>query len=350
MPGTMFGADAEELERIAAELEGYEQEMDYLLVQGVGAVSLVGLSATLGTIWRGPRSDEFGAIWQRRHLLRLREVQGLLREAAQDLRKNAGEQRSASSILGPLPGLSRPAIGGGSPTLPIGPWLGTGFNRGHAPWRTIASWDDFTEAWTKFDWSVGSLGSIGDLRIDGADHITDVFLHPQRWHGGFPGGTSMFAQEAFEHGKHFKNFGTVVGGISVGIDTFQATDAWMNDGFTAGTVWKTVEAGWGAAGMVYPPIGWTKMAFDGGVMVGDALYDYTPLGDYLEYSHPATASIDKAMDLGVQADQMVSAGQFDEAHELNRQAMEAAEEARRQSEGARGLFNATKTVFTFGLL
>lgn len=96
--GVMYGADADELEQIAAELEGYERELGQLLREGVGAVSLVGLSTTLSSIWRGPRASEFAAIWQARHLLRIRGAQGLLKDAATDLRRNADDQRKTSAV------------------------------------------------------------------------------------------------------------------------------------------------------------------------------------------------------------------------------------------------------------
>ena len=95
--GLMYGADAEELEQIASELEGYEKELGQLLLEGVGAVSIVGLSATLNTIWRGPRASDFAGVWEARHLLRIRDVQAMLSEAAGDLRRNADEQRRTSS-------------------------------------------------------------------------------------------------------------------------------------------------------------------------------------------------------------------------------------------------------------
>ena len=101
----MYGADAEELEQIAAELDGYERELGQLLLEGVGAVSLVGLSATLKTIWMGNRASEFAGIWEARHLLRVREVQAMLKEAAGDLRRNASEQREASGLGGTGGGL-----------------------------------------------------------------------------------------------------------------------------------------------------------------------------------------------------------------------------------------------------
>lgn len=96
----MYGADADELDRLAAELDGYSDELGSLLQQGVGAVTLVGLSSVLNTIWRGPRAGEFAAIWQSRHLLRVREVQQLLQTASSDLRSNAQQQRSASLATG----------------------------------------------------------------------------------------------------------------------------------------------------------------------------------------------------------------------------------------------------------
>ena len=354
MTGNMYGADSEELERIAAEIEGYEKELDYLLVQGVGAVSLVGLSATLGTIWRGPRSDEFGAMWQSRHLLRLRDVQGLLREAAKDLRKNAGEQRSASSISGPLPGRRGPNIG--SPLeidlrllSPFVPGIGLmplfpGYPGGGLPWQTGPSWDGLRSAWKE----VRNRVDYADLAIgiarDGGDFAGEVFLHPHRW---------TTYGNLFEHADDFQMFdkiSTGVGFIGVGLDGLETYQSWRDEGWTWGTGWKAVETGWSAAGVAFPPAGWAKTAFDTGVWIGDTAYQHTPLGDYLESSHPATASIDMSMDYGIQADQMVAAGQFDRANELNRQAMDAAKEARRQSEGALGLFNATKTVLSFGLL
>ena len=94
----MYGADSDELERIAKELDGYEAELGQLLLEGVGAVSLVGLSSTLGTVWRGPRSDEFAALWQSRHLLRLHGIRSVLSDASADLNRNADEQRTTSAV------------------------------------------------------------------------------------------------------------------------------------------------------------------------------------------------------------------------------------------------------------
>ncbi len=93
----MYGADADELEQIAGELDAYRDELGQLLREGVGAVSLLGLSATLNSVWLGPRAGEFAGIWQSRHLLRIRDVQATLEAAASDLRKNAAEQVSAST-------------------------------------------------------------------------------------------------------------------------------------------------------------------------------------------------------------------------------------------------------------
>ena len=115
--GLMYGADAEELEQIASELEGYEKELGQLLLEGVGAVSMVGLSATLNTIWRGPRASDFAGIWEARHLTRIRDVQSVLTEAANDLRNNAADQRRTSEGLGTIrTGISKDTIpGGGTP-------------------------------------------------------------------------------------------------------------------------------------------------------------------------------------------------------------------------------------------
>ncbi len=98
----MYGADAEELEAFAAELEGHREELGQLLLQGVGAVSLVGLSSTLHTLWRGPRAADFAAVWQSRHLLQVRGVQDLLSDAINDLRANAEQQRVTSRAIGPV--------------------------------------------------------------------------------------------------------------------------------------------------------------------------------------------------------------------------------------------------------
>lgn len=98
----MYGADADELEAFAAELEAYREELGQLLLQGIGAVSLVGLSSTLHTLWRGPRAGEFSALWQSRHLLQVRGVQDLLSDAINDLRTNADQQRVTSRAIGPV--------------------------------------------------------------------------------------------------------------------------------------------------------------------------------------------------------------------------------------------------------
>lgn len=151
MTGMMYGADAEELEQIAKELDGYESELGQLLLQGVGAVSLVGLSATLGSIWRGPRAGEFAGIWQSRHLLRLRDAQQILSAAANDLRGNATEQRTTS------------AVGGGSffdgwpinPVFPGQPWLNN-------------PWSDFRMP--NIDW-----GTFRDELLDRSSIAIDMF-------------------------------------------------------------------------------------------------------------------------------------------------------------------------------
>jgi uncharacterized protein YukE len=112
----MYGADADQLDALATELEGYRNELGSLLTQGVGSVSLLGLSATLHSIWQGPRSREFSAIWQSRHLLQVRGVQDLLAEAIKDLRANAEQQRITSAGASGSGGIAIAPIGGAATT------------------------------------------------------------------------------------------------------------------------------------------------------------------------------------------------------------------------------------------
>ncbi len=370
----MYGADADELEQIASELERYEEELGQLLREGVGAVSLLGLSATLNSIWMGPRASEFAGLWQSRHLLRIRDVQSLLSQAASDLRKNAQEQRVASSGLPesvwPVPGNEPrwldwfPGIGGirtpwindwphnqpwfperlplfptSPPFLPEG-WY-TALPHPIDLWRSMKDFESFRS----------KIFDLSDLAIDGGDYVDDVFLHPTRWFRGNPLTRNVFewSDELGTFGNYASRAGTVIGAVGLTTDIAVLTDSLIDDGVTWTNAGRTIDVIWSGAGMAYPPVGWTKAAWDTGTAIGDWTFENTPTGEYLMSAHPASDHIRRAELLNSEAPALLEAGRFEEAHQINREAMDAAANAREESEGAKGLLNAAKTTFTFGL-
>lgn len=348
MSEMMYGADADELEQIAKELDSYESELGQLLLQGVGAVSLVGLSATLGSIWRGPRASEFAGVWQSRHLLRLRDAQQILSAAANDLRGNATEQRATSSVGGGGFGLGQPGWRWPFGDVTIMPIPGGGWGNIDwigEPWGSRAHrWFDNGLEWA--DRGLGWIEVANDGFFNGTDDVLSVFGHPKRWleYG------SIFPDELAPAGKFADGASTVgsyVGVLSFakeGYDLVQAVDEHGYVSWQSG--WALTETVWTGAGVVFPPAAWTKAAFDTGSFIGDQIYHHTPVGEYLLETHPSSQHIARAESISAEADALVSAGRFDEVAEMNRRASAAAAAARRESEGLRGVLNATETVLT----
>lgn len=348
MSGMMYGADAEELEQIAKELENYESELGHLLLQGVGAVSLVGLSATLGSIWRGPRASEFAGVWQSRHLMRLRDAQQILGAAAKDLRGNANEQRTTSAVGGgSSPGFGLPDWRwpfGDITTLPMpGGWRNIDWVG--EPWGSRAErWFDSGLEWA--DRGLGWIEVANDGFFNGTDDVLSVFGHPKRWLEY----ASIFPDELAPAGKFADTASTVgsyVGVLSFakeGYDLVQSVDEHGYVSWQSG--WALTETVWTGAGVVFPPAAWTKTAFDTGAFIGDTIYHHTPVGDYLLETHPSSQHIARAEAISADADALLAAGRFDEVAEMNRQASAAAAAARRDTEGFRGVLNATETVLS----
>lgn len=106
---TMLGMDPEALDAFASTLERSAGEIDAMLREAVGAVTLTALGTSLSTLWRGPNAQAFAATWQSRHVVELHALARQLREAAGAARRQSAEQRQAS------------ASGGGSGGHGLGP-------------------------------------------------------------------------------------------------------------------------------------------------------------------------------------------------------------------------------------
>lgn len=86
--GTMTGSDPESLDTAAGQLDQAAQELDD---------SAAALARTLGSLsWLGQVAIRFSDSWNGGHQKRMAVTAGFLRTAAEELRKQAGEQRDAS--------------------------------------------------------------------------------------------------------------------------------------------------------------------------------------------------------------------------------------------------------------
>lgn len=363
MAAAMFGADSEELERIATELEAYEDELGHLLSQGVGSVALLGLSATLSTIWAGPRANEFAGVWQSRHLLRVRDVQATLKEAATDLRKNASEQRRTSSRNS---GLSSAQINRMQLAFKEALNRGIGFDSNHT-WPLFPplvplfpssppflggsppNFPDPHTLWKAIE--IAELGGAWFLEHGDVLEANRGILSFGRFFQGKPYLRNAFewSDELGTFGNYASRAGTAISAISLTSDIAVLTNSLIEDGLTWENALRAGDALWTGAGMAFPPVGWTKMAWDTGNLIGDLTFHHTPLGEYLMNAHPGSEHIRRAEVLNSETPELLKAGRFDEAHQINKQAMEEAKRAREESEGAKGLWNATKTTLSFGL-
>ena len=351
MAGMMYGADAEELEQIAKELDGYESELGQLLLEGVGAVSLVGLSATLGAIWRGPRAGEFAGIWQSRHLLRLRDAQQILSTAAQDLRGNATEQRRTSA--------NPPARLGLHPLFP-----GERF-----PFESVvrvlphphpANWLELFKGGVKFAELIEFLRApvagarpfyyalmggarFGRFSIPG---LTDIGMHLSKSDDAFAyfrGAKGGFRSAASKMGLLEKGIGRNLAFVGAGVSFASIAHTGVTEGFGSSEFAEAlVDDGIGAAVGFVPGGG---LAYEGGKAIGNVIYHHTPVGDFMLRSHESTQHISAAEDYSAQADAALKRGDFEAVHAANERAMEAARRAREESEGFKGLFNSTKSLF-----
>lgn len=97
---TTVGMDPDQLEAFAVTLDRSADELRSMLHEGAGSVALATLGSTLSTIWQGPRAQNFANLWSSRHLAQLRGLERLLRDAANDVRREARQQRDTSTDLG----------------------------------------------------------------------------------------------------------------------------------------------------------------------------------------------------------------------------------------------------------
>ena len=359
----MYGADAEELEQIAAELDGYERELGQLLLEGVGAVSLVGLSATLKTIWMGNRASEFAGIWEARHLLRIREVQAMLKEAAGDLRRNASQQREASG------GWQFQIPGNSGITLP---WFGSGpipmqwLEPGGSGWTELNERMQESLEGIGLMLEVGSfvkdpLGSVkpfywalmGGVKIGGASRgLTDAGMwfskhisHSDDAFNYFRSAKGGFRSAASKLGLLEKGSGLKLAAVGAGISGLQILHAGITEGFGSSEfAYSAVDDG--ISGVVgFVPGG--GLAYMGGKGIGDLIYHHTPVGGMLLDANPVSSYIDEADRLVARSDAALRNGDYESAIRESERAMEEARRAREESEGWTGMKNAAKSIVPF---
>lgn len=194
MPTTMYGADADELERIAGTLRSAADELD----GHAGSVT-----TTLRSVaWVGGVATRFGANWIGGHRPRIVSTAEYVRVAAARLDRNAAEQRRAGRAVGGTGdaagavstnggtlGSSSSTAGGESPTLDrLGALLGVlGHGRGvldalaqHAHVLEGAGVDGLLDILTNDDFvallsGLDTVIEVGDVLVD---LVGDFVEHP----------------------------------------------------------------------------------------------------------------------------------------------------------------------------
>ena len=338
-------------------------------------MALLGLSATLNSIWAGPRASEFSGIWQSRHLLRVRDVQATLREAAVDLRRNAAEQHRVSHVGGrgrsdfaSLPGLAGVITGAlakmkglqlvapGGSLLPL-------LNRPEVRDRiaNLIGSEGFGDAFNLLEGAHSLLDIVDFIRhpVDtvqpfynaviggafgrhGVRGLADLAMNhagnQDDWFAFYKDGLGALDDAGraplLEHGTGLKlsvlgaaiSGGSILhAGFSEGFGSSEFVESLVDDGISA------------AVGFV--PGG--GIAYAGGKFIGDQLWHHTPIGEAGMRAHASSESIRKADAFSNTADQYVREGDFEAAQRASERATEESRRALEQSEGFTGLGNAT---------
>ncbi len=257
--------------------------------------------------WEGADANRLRQQWEADHRLRIRSASELLRNAAELIRRNADEQDRASDASGPaLPGWLMPAI-----PIPGGPGL-----LPRLPWPVDILDPEVTE-WLDVIATIDGLP--GDLK---------ALLDP----AVFNSLDDAAAQELISGARS----GMVVSGLISGTDFLLNVNE--HGFFSTEAAVSAFDGTLSTAASVVPGGG---LAYEGGKLAGDFLWEHTSLGDNIMDSSIAT-DISRDIDgIHAQVDEAVAAGDWDRVHELNAAASAEVERMQQETSGYKGLWNAT---------
>jgi len=141
-----------------------------------------------------------------------------------------------------------------------------------------------------------------------------------------------------QYGKLAGRAGTVVSGAINAVDYAMAVkeNGWGSSEAAASAFEGTLSTG---ASMV--PAG--GLAFEGGMAIGNVMYEHTPLGGYLESR--VTGGMEGDLNsISAATDSALAAGDFEEARRLNGLASDVQSRMATQTSGYRGLLNSVGAV------
>lgn len=148
----MWGADPDQLDALARDLDTAAQRLDRIMSRLTAQVAR--------SPWRGGSADAFRADWHRLHRARLSSASHFLRDGETRLRRNADAQRDASASEG----------GGGHGTYGPGKggpgWVPAGGDRLRSAWAA---------AKTAESWASWALGPIGLLTLKTTGRYTNLW-------------------------------------------------------------------------------------------------------------------------------------------------------------------------------
>lgn len=309
----MYGADTTQLRELAAVFSD--------AADGLRRASS-GLSATVQrTPWRGGDADQFTGRWRSEDRARIENAAAVLEEAALALRRNAEEQDRASGSL-------RTMEWRGWPEVPLeggGPWyFDPQFARGIGVFSSIVGVADDTRA--IYYATMTGLAGVG-MWIN--ESGSSAFSYFRGARGGFT--------------AHYNSLRGTSGAIlsgSVNALDYAANVARYGLGSTEAA--SSAFNGLLSTGASLVPGG--GLAYEAGGLIGDALWEHTPLGDAILDSSIAADFEADLEGIWEATDAALAAGDFEEAARLGEISGEMTERMVHETSGYKGLLNATVGV------
>ncbi len=295
MQATSYGNDPDAMDGFAGQLSTSADRLEQILQQIT--------TALLNTGWRGTSADRFRHDWHNRYTTMLRHAAGELREGATTVRRNAAQQRTASSAddagaaWAAITGQTVRVYGDARDTIKIvdaGKTVGDKVKDGVDHWGGIRKgigataktlWHDGGDLVKKHD-----LGAVKDTLTDlqrtagkvdkfivGGSPTLSYFTHELRDIKGVAGDAKKFIKDVPVLSKLSIGFDVVdlAGGVVKGV----ATGDWHDAGSAA---LHTVIDG---VGIAVPEIGLAEAAWD----LGKLAYDHR--AGIADFAHAAAGNL-----------------------------------------------------------